>query len=92
MIIKVAKLHKYPAEIPTGWAVGFDITFDNDRRHYIDAITPLDLTEEEAVQAAWKIVKDSVKEKEETIGTLPKIVGSIFNPPIEEEEEEEAQE
>jgi hypothetical protein len=85
MTIKVAKLEKYPAEIPTGWAVGFNITFDNDRTDYIDTITPLDLTEEQAVEAAWNILKDAIKQKEQTIGALPKLVGSIFNPPVEEE-------
>jgi histone H3/H4 len=82
MQIKIAKLHQYPAEIPTGIAVGFYVTFDNDRTIYIDTIVPLNLTEDEAVAAAWENVKASVESQKETIGVLPKLVGSVFTPPV----------
>ena len=86
MQIKIAKLHQYPAEIPTGIAVGFHVTFDNDRTIYIDTIVPLNLTEDEAVAAAWENVKASVESQKETIGVLPKLVGSVFTPPVVAEE------
>ena len=88
MKITIAKLHKYPVEFPTGTAVGFDVTFDNDRSIYIDTVVGLDLTEEEAVAAAWAEVKASVEAQKLTVGALPKLVGSVFNPPVEEAEED----
>jgi hypothetical protein len=84
MKITIAKLHKYPAEVPTETAVGFNVTFDNDRSIYIDTVVGLDLTEEEAVAAAWEKVKGSVQSQKLTIGALPKLLGSVFNPPVEE--------
>lgn len=84
MKITIAKLEKYPAELPTGIAVGFNVTFDNDRSIYIDTVVGLDLTEEEAAAAAWEQVKGSVEAQKETIGALPKLVGSVFTPPVQE--------
>lgn len=86
MKITIAKLEKYPADFPTGIAVGFNVTFDNDRAIYIDTVVGLDLTEDEAVKAAWEQVKGSVDAQKLTIGALPKLVGSVFTPPIEVEE------
>jgi hypothetical protein len=85
MIIKVVKFQKYPEEIPTGYAVGFDISFENGRSKYIDTIVSLDLTEEQAVQAAWQNLKESIESFKNSIGSLPTIVGTVFNPPVEEE-------
>ena len=86
MQVKIAKFEKYPAEFPTGYAVGFDITFENGRSQYIDTIVSLDLTEDEAVPAAWQNVKASVENFKTTVGALPKLVGAVFTPPVEEEE------
>lgn len=86
MQVKIAKFEKYPAEFPTGYAVGFDITFENGRSQYIDTIVSLDLTEDEAVTAAWQNVKASVENFKTTVGALPKLVGALFTPPVEEEE------
>jgi hypothetical protein len=88
MQITIAKLQKYPAELPTGIAVGFTVKFENDRSIYIDTIVGLELTEEEAVAAAWAQVKESVEAQKLTVGALPKLVGSVFNPPVEEAEED----
>lgn len=84
MRIKIAKLEQYPAEVPTGIAVGFMITFDNDRLEYIDTIVDLGLTEDEAIAAAWENVKVTVEGLKLTTGALPKLVGSIFTPPVAE--------
>ena len=92
MQVKIAKFEKYPAEFPTGYAVGFDITFENGRSQYIDTIVSLDLTEDEAVPAAWQNVKASVENFKNTVGALPKLVGAIFTPPVEVEEEQEVAE
>jgi hypothetical protein len=88
MKVKIAKFEKYPAELPTGYAVGFDITFENGRSQYIDTIVSLDLTEDEAVTAAWENVKGNVENFKTTIGALPKLVGAIFTPPVEVTEEQ----
>jgi hypothetical protein len=85
MIIKVVKFQKYPEEIPTGYAVGFDVSFENGRSKYIDTIVPLDLTEEQAVEAAWQNLKVSIESFKDSIGSLPSIIGTVFNPPVEEE-------
>ena len=88
MKITIAKLEKYPADFPTGTAVGFNVKFDNDRSIYIDAVVGLDLTEDEAAAAAWEQVKGSVEAQKLTVGALPKLVGSVFTPPVEEAEED----
>jgi len=84
MRIKIAKLEQYPAEVPTGIAVGFMVTFDNDRLEYIDTIVDLGLKDEEAIAAAWENVKDKVEALKLTTGALPKLIGSIFTPPATE--------
>jgi hypothetical protein len=84
MVIKIVKFQQYPADNPTGIAVGFKITFENDRSEYIDTVVDLDLTEDEAIAAAWDVVKDTVDTMKETTGALPKIVGTIFTPPATE--------
>jgi hypothetical protein len=81
MIVKIAKFEQYPSDFPTGIAVGFNITFENGRSNYIDTIVHLDLTEEEAVATAWEQVKENIETMKQTIGALPKLVGSIFTPP-----------
>ena len=35
---KVTRLDQYPAEDPTGWAVGFTVTTDNNRSFYRDCL------------------------------------------------------
>ena len=35
---KVTRLDQYPAENPTGWAVGFTVTTDNNRSFYRDTV------------------------------------------------------
>ena len=35
---KVTRLDHYPAENPTGWAVGFTVTTDNNRSFYRDTV------------------------------------------------------
>jgi len=35
---KVTRLDQYPAEDPTGWAVGFTVTTDNNRSFYRDTV------------------------------------------------------
>ena len=37
---KVTRLDHYPAENPTGWAVGFTVTTDNNRSFYRDTVIP----------------------------------------------------
>jgi len=52
--LKVSRLEKYPAEEPTGWAVGFVVTCNNGRQFYIDTVVPFSdaATDEEAVNVA----------------------------------------
>ena len=37
---KVTRLDLYPVEDPTGWAVGFTVTTDNNRSFYRDTVIP----------------------------------------------------
>ena len=37
---KVTRLDQYPAEDPTGWAVGFTVETDNGRSFYRDTVIP----------------------------------------------------
>ena len=89
MKIVITKIEKFPQELPTNTNVAFLVTFDNDRTFEVGALVDLKLSEEEAVPAAWEIVKNSVEEKQKTIGALPKLVGSVFTPPVVEEVVEE---
>ena len=86
MQIKIVRFEKHPKENPTDIAVGFDITFDNDRVLYVDTTVDLDLSEEIAVEAAWSKVEQYVEQERKTTGSLPKIIGSVFIPAQKQEE------
>lgn len=88
MKIVVTKIEKFPLEAPKNINVAFMVTFDNDRTFEVGALVDLKLSEEEALVAAWEQVKTSVEEQQKTIGSLPKLVGSVFTPPVVEEQVE----
>jgi hypothetical protein len=59
--LKISRLERYPAEEPTGWAVGFVVTCNNGREFYIDTLIPFTeaKTDEEAVEKAKKQLKNT---------------------------------
>lgn len=75
MNIKVVKLSPYPKEIPTEIAVGFQVSFNNGRNRYVDTLVDLHLTEEEAVEEAYNKLKTHIEYLQETVGSLPTLIG-----------------
>ena len=73
--IKVSKLQPYPAEEPTGFAVGF--TFGvNGRTGYLDTVVSYDeaTTDEEAVQIALQKLGESINSQLDTMESKSPLV------------------
>jgi len=61
--LTVSRLEQYPADEPSGWAVGLVCVCDNDRSFYTDCTIGFDKasTDGEAVAEALLVLKDSVE-------------------------------
>lgn len=87
MKVTIAKYELYPEIDPTGYAVGYYIKTENDRIFYIDTIIPLNEVEgkndEEIVQLAWNSLEGEINQKVEELQSKPPLVGSTWNPIME---------
>ena len=77
MNIVVSRLEKYPAEEPTGWAVGFTVTANNERSFYTDCVVDFESAEddESAVNVALELLKDNINSRVEAIESKPSLLG-----------------
>ncbi len=78
MTIKVTRLEQYPAEEPTGWAVGFACTCTNsDRGFYTDIVVSFDDAgdDEAAVDIALDTVKESIVSRCEVLDAKSSLLG-----------------
>ena len=80
---KVAKFNLYPADEPTGMAVGFSVK-NKGREAYQDTIVSLanceGLTEEEICDLAFEDVRDSLEAQAAIFETKGEILGSDYTP------------
>jgi len=83
--IKVAKMHLYPAEEPSGWAVGFVFTLENGRSNYLDTVVSLadceNKTDEEIGLMALKKLKHSAKAWAKENKGKSSLVGTLIEEP-----------
>lgn len=85
--VKVVRYDLYPADSPTCYCTGFQITNNNNNRTmYVDTQIPLtDLTPETSddnsiVQMGWNQVKDQVMAWATSIQNTSGVINSTFNP------------
>jgi hypothetical protein len=92
MQVKISKYELYPQASPTGLAVGFVISLDNSKSFYIDTVVSMDLSEQQAIEEAWKSLKPSIDSRIEELNKpeQPAVLqssalGKEFTPPFGEE-------
>jgi hypothetical protein len=75
--ILVVRLEQYPADEPTGWAVGFNVVCNNGRSFYIDTVVDFNKakTDEEAVEVALEELKEMIQNKVNELESKPSILG-----------------
>jgi hypothetical protein len=93
MQVKIAKYELYPQPVPTGLAVGFSISLENGKSFYIDTIVSMDLSEQQAIAEAWKLLKPSIDSQvealsrpQEPVALQASALGKGFLPPVNENE------
>lgn len=93
MQMQIAKFELYPAEDPTGYAVGFSVTTSNNRQFYRDTIVNLsDATgksDEEIVAIGYSQLKDSINNEVARLEAKSSLLGNVWSPPQEESITEE---
>jgi len=75
--ITVVRLEQYPAEEPTGWAVGFNVMSSNGRSFYVDTVVSFDKakTDEDAVNVALQELNEQIKSRVEDLEKKPTVLG-----------------
>jgi len=61
--LKVIRLEHYPQDEPTGYAIGFVVTCNNNRDFYIDTVVPFSdaSTDEEAITVAKNNLMEAIQ-------------------------------
>lgn len=84
MKIEIVKFFLYPKDEPTGYAVGFNITTNNDRTFYTDTIIPLasctGLDDTGIADLAWEELEPQVNAKVAELELLSPIIGGEWTP------------
>ena len=90
---KIAKFNLYPADEPTGMAVGFSVKHKG-REAYQDTVIPLaaceGLTEEEIADLAFENVRAGLEARAAVFETKGEILGSDYIPKPKPEAEPDA--
>ena len=93
MKVTIAKLHLYPKEEPTGYAVGFSVEAKNGRGFYRDTVMPLEevenFSDEEVASAAWNEMKEGIIAEVKRLEEKSSLLGKEFIVEEETTEEEE---
>jgi len=84
MEIKLAKFQLYPASIPNGYAVGFNIATINNRQFYRDVLVSFeeakDKTDEEIMEVAWGMMKTDIVKEVERLEEINPLLGKEWEP------------
>ena len=84
MKIKLAKFQLYPASIPNGYAVGFNIATINNRQFYRDVLVSFeeakDKTDEEIMEVAWGMMKTDIVKEVERLEEINPLLGKEWEP------------
>ena len=80
--IIISKLIKYPAEEPTGFAVGFTVTTESNRTFYIDTLVSFDLatTDEQAVAIAYTNLQATIASQVAALDAKSNLLGTEYIP------------
>ena len=82
--LKVARMSLYPADEPSGYAVGFSATAENGRGVYRDTVISLEdaegLSDDEIVNLAWIQLGPSIEQEMEALGAKSALIGQVFEP------------
>jgi len=78
MKIVVSRLEQYPEDEPTSWAVGFNVTAENDRSFYVDTTIGFDKADNDsdAVDAALAGLKKSINSRVTALNKKSSLVGT----------------
>jgi hypothetical protein len=78
MNITVARLEQYPKDQPVGWAVGFNVTADNDRSFYVDTVVNFADAEsdEDAVDNALNSLSESINSRVSALEGVSSLLGT----------------
>jgi len=82
-VIRIAKFQTYPADEPTGYAVGFTLR-RRGRQVYRDTVVPFDqcegLDEEGICDLAFEKLRDGIQAKSAEFATKGEIIGQEYTP------------
>ena len=82
--LKVARMGLYPADDPSGFAVGFSATAENGRSVYRDTTIALEdaegLSDDEIVNLAWIRLGPGIEMEMEAQGAKSALIGQVFEP------------
>ena len=82
--IKIAKFQLYPADEPTGYAVGFGVKVKG-RDFYRDTIVPLDQctdkTEDQILDLAYEQLRDGIESQVTAMEVKSDLIGKSYTPP-----------
>ena len=82
--LKVARMSLYPADEPSGYAVGFSAVAENGRGVYRDIVISLEaaegLSDDEIVNLAWIQLGPGIEMEMETQGAKSALIGQVFEP------------
>ena len=81
--IVVSRLEKYPNDEPTGWAVGFHCTADNDRSFFVDTVVSFEdaADDEAAVTFALEALGDQIGLQLDDLNSKSALLGSEVSLP-----------
>ena len=85
---KVTRLDHYPAENPTGWAVGFTVTTNNNRSFYRDTVISFTDADSDhlAIELAYGRLQSKLNDLTESYEKQGSRLGSEYinrdNPPV----------
>lgn len=90
MKIQIVKFEPYYSDYPIGFSIGYQIYTDNSKSFYKDIILSLDEIEgkddNEILEYAWINVKNEILNKVAELDSIPSVIGTIWNPPIDDVE------
>lgn len=93
--IKIIRLETFPSDVPEAKIVGFQLTFQNKRTEFLEAVVDLNLSDEEAVEEALVLLDSQIESYKAKYAALPPLLGKeweVSDEPAEIEEVEELEE
>ena len=76
--ITISRIEKYPADEPTGHAVGFTVETSNGKSFYVDTTVSFDDADDDdkAVSEAYKSLKDTIDSRVSDLEAKSSLLGT----------------